>query len=641
MSRNGGKLGMRLIQKNIIKVATLSTALLFGGTQARAYPLYSLGEGYDTNRVDTPIPGFVGDDGAGSVTSNNYVNLAFAGWAEQVTDYSPAPDVDEEWSHPTNALGPVTGCNTNIVSLGELTEDQITNGMTPGMLTIKTSIPIHDDTGPDFAIFENGYYYSGSAEFFGELAFVEVSSDGTNFTRFPAISLTENAVDPYGGIVPEKVYNLCGKHANAYGRSWGTPFDLAELASTPAVSNGTLNITNICYIRIVDIPGNGAFKDSKAHPIYDPWETFGSGGSDIEALGVINSPEASRITLSTSGPGKITPYGLPFVSVRNGSNITFKIEEVPGHHLLDVRINGISIGATNRYTFVNVQSNQTISASFGNYITINSPYGNATPPTGIFGGYGDVRLQISPTHTNGQERYICTGWAGTGSLPPSGTTNDTGTFSLTTDSSITWLWNKTNYWLNTSAIPEGSLTPNGGWFAAGETASVTAASSPYYNFIGWSGDITGNTNSNPATIIFGNAPATATAHFYADTATNGVPLSWLSTHSLTNRDADSESLLDRDGDGLAAWQEFYAGTDPNNPESTFRIIGSQQRNGTNYITWIAGTNGSIRPFRVFGAKHPDDTWNLIDGNVERAPGGTNTWSHPASNLFYKIEIETD
>jgi len=41
---------------------------------------------------------------------------------------------------------------------------------------------------------------------------------------------------------------------------------------------------------------------------------------------------------------------------------------------------------------------------------------------------------------------------------------------------------------------------------------------------------------------------TASAH--------GTPQTWLDTYALSDEDADT------DGDGAAAWQEYYAGTDP-------------------------------------------------------------------------------
>ena len=63
-------------------------------------------------------------------------------------------------------------------------------------------------------------------------------------------------------------------------------------------------------MRIVDIPGSGDFNDSATahidsntwpgwanydanHPIYDAWVTWGSGGLDLEAVGVLEEQEYS------------------------------------------------------------------------------------------------------------------------------------------------------------------------------------------------------------------------------------------------------------------------------------------------------------------------------------------------------------
>ena len=79
---------------------------------------------------------------------------------------------------------------------------------------------------------------------------------------------------------------------NAAGECWGTPFDLAALTGHPLVIGGLLDLNNVRHVRIVDIPGNGSFFDSALptpHPIFDPWYTFGSGGFDLEAVGVISA----------------------------------------------------------------------------------------------------------------------------------------------------------------------------------------------------------------------------------------------------------------------------------------------------------------------------------------------------------------
>ena len=285
-------------------------AIFFHGALAAAQ--YSQGWNDPTNIWDAPVPGFTGPDGEGKArvadgfggfeNERNSVNPIFFGWARGWSGYVRA-DGQTAFSDPSLALGPVTGDEFDVLSLGDLTAAQITAGMPVGKVTLHVTdtlhpAPIRNLPGADFVVFENGVVSesgtggAGVGGVFGELAYVEVSSDGLSFARFPSISLTTGSVPSYGTLDPTKIFNLAGKHVNAGANCWGTPFDLAALANHPLVTAGTLDLNNVRYVRIVDIPGNGSFLDSAApvpHPIYDPWHTFGSGGFDLEAIGVISA----------------------------------------------------------------------------------------------------------------------------------------------------------------------------------------------------------------------------------------------------------------------------------------------------------------------------------------------------------------
>ena len=252
---------------------------------------YSAALNDPANAYDAPVPGFIGPDGIGMArlwnglayeNPANYVNPVFFGWAESVAAYSPSELTS--FADASLALGPVTGDDFDVVSLGDLSSDQITAHAPPGSITVTLAKPIRNLTGADFVIFENGYlatHYQGGAGIggiFGELAYVEVSDDGVNFKRFPSASLTASAVGSYGTLNPTNIHNLAGKHLNSGGDSWGTPFDLAEVG-----------LAQITHIRLVDIPGSGAFKDTAGHSIYDAWLTWGSAGFDLEAVGSIST----------------------------------------------------------------------------------------------------------------------------------------------------------------------------------------------------------------------------------------------------------------------------------------------------------------------------------------------------------------
>ncbi|HEY1121257.1 MAG TPA: hypothetical protein VGE67_06635 [Haloferula sp.] len=207
-----------------------------------------------------PYTGAAGTAGSEAIAKND---SRFVAWASGHSEVVYGTDVDNTWKTPAKATGPATGSTTDIVCLG--------NG---GKITMYFPNPLMDGTGADFAVFENSF----SATFL-ELAFVEVSSDGVNYHRFPSASLTASAVGGFGSVDPTNIDGLAGKHQAGY----GTPFDLAALPDSPL-----LDKQRVCFVRIVDIIGNGSTKDSSNRPIYDPTPTVGSGGFDLEAIGAIN-----------------------------------------------------------------------------------------------------------------------------------------------------------------------------------------------------------------------------------------------------------------------------------------------------------------------------------------------------------------
>ncbi len=150
-----------------------------------------------------------------------------------------------------------------------------------GMATLEFNSHIIDGPGFDFAVFENAFM-----DDFLELAFVEVSSDGLHFVRFPSASLTSSASQKgaFDRIDAQKINNLAGKYRTLY----GTPFDLSVLDTS-----SVLDMKNITHIRIIDVVGNITFFssfDASGNIINDPWPTpFYSCGFDLDAVGILNN----------------------------------------------------------------------------------------------------------------------------------------------------------------------------------------------------------------------------------------------------------------------------------------------------------------------------------------------------------------
>lgn len=194
--------------------------------------------------------------------------------------------------------------------LGDLSAEEIAEGDSPGYLTVTFPRGIRNGHGADFAVFENGFKYGTPNGLFMELAYVEVSTNGMDFARFPSISTNTGPVagsSPFAGYDTTNVFNLAGKHAGGF----GTPFDLENLLDDQLVLAGLVDINNIQFVKLVDIPGNGAFLDSLGNPILDNWMTSGSGGFDFRlpagmGVGVINAvPEPGSLVLILSGAAAV------------------------------------------------------------------------------------------------------------------------------------------------------------------------------------------------------------------------------------------------------------------------------------------------------------------------------------------------
>jgi hypothetical protein len=186
----------------------------------------------------------------------------------------------------SDAIGPADATVDepySVVSLGD-----------GGSAVLTFATPFGDVSGPDFAVFENGF----SAGFL-ELAHVEVSSDGVNFHRFPSTSLTAVSPNPGEGtpVDPTDVHNLAGK----YMAGFGTPFDLAELR--PLYPD--LDIQRITHVRVIDVIGTNdpalSSFDSAGNIISDPYPTeYPTGGFDLDGVVAFAATTTTYATWVTS-----------------------------------------------------------------------------------------------------------------------------------------------------------------------------------------------------------------------------------------------------------------------------------------------------------------------------------------------------
>ena len=162
-----------------------------------------------------------------------------------------------------------------------------------GWIIVTFAEAIGNGPGVDFAVYENGFI-NVSVEPLGllwaELMFVEVSSDGENFIRFPNICLNMDGLGGFACIDPTYYYGYAGKYPCGNDcRDEGTPYDLDELINHPRVLDGTVDLNNIMYVKLIDVIGDGSTFDSHGNPVWDPYPTpNGTGGADLNAVAVLN-----------------------------------------------------------------------------------------------------------------------------------------------------------------------------------------------------------------------------------------------------------------------------------------------------------------------------------------------------------------
>ena len=224
--------------------------------------------------------------GQAGTTAIHKDSSAFTSWASGISvqrGFVDAGDTSVEYDNsnratfgvPQNALNHAEGNSGNVVSLGD-----------GGTATLTFNQPIINGIGPDFAVFENGL-----SDTFLELAFVEVSSDGLHFVRFPAHSETQTTtqIGGFGSVDCRFIHNLAGK----YKAGFGTPFDLSDLPI-----DALLDIDNITHVRVIDVIGSidplVGTKDSQGNMINELFPTpFNTGGFDLDAIGVIHQQTLS------------------------------------------------------------------------------------------------------------------------------------------------------------------------------------------------------------------------------------------------------------------------------------------------------------------------------------------------------------
>lgn len=217
-----------------------------------------------------------------------FVPVAFGQFATSVVQFNSGSSANASFPAAKALGGPqgggASGGSTDVCVLG-----------VGGSLTLGFASPIVDGPGADLSCFENGFGFGGGGNF-SEVAFVEVSSDGVNFARFPS--------NYAGPPVPQSAFGTLpfGTFAGLVGGlpvfsnvvsntldprdpvvAGGEFFDLAELTADPLVVAGVVDLDGIQFVRVVDAIA-GFDVDSSGKFVFDNGGSTGS--ADIDAVAV-------------------------------------------------------------------------------------------------------------------------------------------------------------------------------------------------------------------------------------------------------------------------------------------------------------------------------------------------------------------
>ncbi len=275
------------------------------------------------------------------------------------------------------------------------------------------------------------------------------------------------------------------------------------------------------------------------------------GNKSVAAGFTINS-----YTLNTSGANGSITKNPDKGTYNHGETVTLQAVPAEGYNFVNWSVD--LAGSANPATLV-MDSNKTVAATFAaNTYTLQTTATNGsvtrTPDRASYTHGETVTLTAVPA-----TGYSFSSWSG----DLSGTAASV-TITMSSNKSVAAGFTINSYTLNTSAT-NGSITktPNQGTYTHGETVTLQAVPADGYNFVNWSGDMTGATS--PTTLMM-DSNKSVTAIFAANTytlqtnATNGSVTRTPDRASYTHGETVTLTAVPTTGYSFSSWSGDITGT---------------------------------------------------------------------------------
>ena len=173
-----------------------------------------------------------------------------------------------------------------------------------------------------------------------------------------------------------------------------------------------------------------------------------------------------------------------------------------------------------------------------------------------------------------------------------------------------------------------------------DTRAMTAFQNGKYGVWDFSGHVAIRvtaTNAQTAAlsgIFFGDA--TGSPWLYT---TRGTSKAWLASYYAIVGDYESMDVSDLDGDGMTAWQEYLAGTNPNDAGSVLKLLNEQTgTNNTISLMWSSQLN---KWYAIDSSTNLSSAFNPLVTHIPGSyPINTQTVNvGSAKSGFFKIRLE--
>lgn len=211
-----------------------------------------------------------------------------------------------------------------------------------------------------------------------------------------------------------------------------------------------------------------------------------------------------------------------------------------------------------------------------------------------------------------------------------------------------------NYLITASAGGQGTIEPAGEIsLVAGRSQLFSISSSNFYRIAdilidGVSAGLSlGNTDTVYAyTWNNASAPGTIEAVFTETVTTNNpgnVPQLWLAQYYPEAPDYENAADTDTDGDGLSAWREYIAGTDPTSASSTLEVetLPAGPNSSDPVIRWMSA--GPTQRYSIYWTDDLSGDWSALASGLQYDEASlqsyTDTVHQAAQPSFYRVQVE--